>query len=566
MTISAPKAQIILDYKIYFGVEPPSNRISLIKHVSKKSILYEISALNYRLKPKNKVHIDNSLETQIKELKYFTKTQDLFLKYSSVAKEFTKSTVNYPNIFNRQACIFATEEIINSEEIHDIEDFEMARIEVWEAILKYLLAVNFVITQIKEETDDESTSFESLNPKLLPLNELSIETDQIFTLFRGYWLIDYFLKRPDFSNEVKNYFQEIYGIEPKHFIFHLMSMYTTNSSEKPELNFFYFLQDGHEDLFERLSKRVSNKEIYKLISIRKSPFINVGVRKYLIADNSFLIEKAYSQFLNDFWFDWIKLIKDDNGKFRYNIHQYRSVFGYFFENYISKILTKSFENYKYSKLLMFDQLKINSVNGNIEIADIYLRYGNKILLGQVKSGSIYDSEKYGGNVEQLYKNNRIAFFENFGVNQLVESITLMDNHIQKLDKKFPKGHSYEVYPCIIVNDKSFQTALMPDTFNNRFKELIVNFSIKKVRINPLTVIHINDLERLEDSLSQNPKEIWELVKFNHRDKQFAPPFFNTVNRKWTGRQYPPRILELFKSLILKYNPDGEDQKLEPIVD
>jgi hypothetical protein len=97
---------------------------------------------------------------------------------------------------------------------------------------------------------------------------------------------------------------------------------------------------------------------------------------------------------------------------------------------------------------------------------------------------------------------------------------------------------------------------MPDTFNTRFQELLKGFSIKKVRVNSLTVIHINDLERLEDSLNKNPKEIWELLKYNHRDKRFAPPFYNTINRKWTGRQYPARILQLFKSLILKYNPDG----------
>src|SRR5690606_15616172 len=101
----------------------------------------------------------------------------------------------------------------------------------------------------------------------------------------------------------------------------------------------------------------------------------------------------------------------------FNIQQYRGEFGYFFENYLSHILKKSFENYKYSTLMLFDQLNINTPKGNIEIADVYFRYGNKIILGQVKSGSIYDTEKYGGNVERLYKDDRNAFFENFGVNQ-----------------------------------------------------------------------------------------------------------------------------------------------------
>ncbi len=562
MTKAAPKVQIMLDYKIYFGVEPPKDRISLIKHISKESILYEIVALNYRLKPKDKFHIDNSFETQVKELKYFTKTPELFTKYSSVAEKYTKSKKDYPNIFNRQACLFAIEEIINSEVMQNNDNFVMARVEVWESIVQYLLAVNYEITQIKNEKDDNRSSFESLNPKLLPLNELSIETDQLFTPYRGYWLIDYFLNKSGLSNEVESYFKETYGIEPHHFIFQLMNMYIANNRENPELNFFYLIPDGHQSLFDKLSKRIANKETYKLISIRKSPFIKVGNLKYLIGDNSFLIEKAYSQFLNDFWFDRVKHLKDGKGKPKYTINLYRSEFGYFFEKYLSQVLTKSFENCKYSKLLMFDHLKINTAKGQIEIADVYFRYSSKILLGQVKSGSIYDKEKFGGSVESLYKNDRNKFFENFGVNQVIDSLTNMDKYVQKLDAKFPKGHTYEVYPCIIVNDKAFQTPLMPDTFNIRFQELLRNFNIKKVRVNPLTVLHINDLERLEDSLNKNPKEIWELLKINHKDKRFIPPFYSIINRKWKGRQYPPRVLELFKSLIHKYKPDEANIAIE----
>jgi hypothetical protein len=276
----------------------------------------------------------------------------------------------------------------------------------------------------------------------------------------------------------------------------------------------------------------------------------------LIADNSFLLEKAYSQFLNDFWFDWVKLLKNANGKPKFNISDYRREFGYFFETYLFQTLTKCFENYKYSTLLMFDQLKVKGSNGEVEIADIYLRSGNKILLGQVKSGSIYDTEKFGGSVEDLYKNDRNAFFDNFGVNQIVKSLTRMNDFIQFIDPKFPKGHSIEVYPCIIVNDKAFQTALMPDIFTKRFNELLVDVTIKKMKLKPLTLIHISDCERLEDSLNKNPKAIWKLLQYNHQNKIFIPPFYHTIDRNIKGRQYSDRIMELYKSLIHKYNPSG----------
>jgi hypothetical protein len=72
---------------------------------------------------------------------------------------------------------------------------------------------------------------------------------------------------------------------------------------------------------------------------------------YLTIDNTFLIDKCYSQFLNDFWFDWLKLKVNKEGKNIYNIREYRSVFGAFFESYVDEIIKKCFANYKYSKLL-----------------------------------------------------------------------------------------------------------------------------------------------------------------------------------------------------------------------
>ena len=552
--MNALKTQLILDYELVFKEKPPTNRISLIKHISKESILYEIAALNYRLKPKYVVNIDSSFDTQVKELKHFTQTHELFTKYSRVAEKYTESKNNYPIIFNRQACLFAIEEIIGSSEMRTDEAYVLSKIEDWDTIIKYYLAVNYVITQIKEEKDDDEVIFESLNAKLLPLNELQIETDPLFTPFRGYWLIDYFLNKPDFKEHVIKYFQEVYRIEPQHFIFLLMEMYLANQAEHPDHNFYYQIQEEKQYFFDKLSVRNPNNEIYKLINIRKSPFINVGKLKYLLADNSFLLDKSYSQFLNDFWFDKIKHIMDENGAPKFTFQVYRSEFGYFFERYISTILKRSFENYKYSTLLMFDQLKIYLHKEPIEIADVYLRYNNKILLGQVKSGSIYDTEKFGGDMELLYKNDRNKFFDNFGVNQVVQSLYRMDEHILKVDHKFPKGHSYEVYPCIIVNDKAFQTPLMANTFNTRFQELLKDFNIKKVKVNPLTLFHISDFERLEDSLNKKPQQIWELLKYNHKGK-IVPPFYNTINLNSLFRQYPARIKELFNSLILKYNPN-----------
>lgn len=552
MTITAPKPLQILDYKIFFNEDPPENIISFVTHISKEHLLYQIVALNSRLKPSKEVNISTTFETQDRELKYFTRTNELYIKYSSIIEKQKFNKNDSPVVFDRQACLYAIEEIINSTEIHIVENFNIDKVEVWESILKYLLAVNYSITKTNVEPDENNSIFETLNSILLPLNEQVIESDPIFTLYRGYWLIDYFLNLADFRNELLNYFKEKYDIEPQNFILQILKINIDYSNKKDNLKCFFKVEESKHNLFEKLSVLTPNKDIHKLISIRKSPFINVGKLKYLLIDNSILLEKSYSQLLNDFWFDKIKNVKDSQGNNKFTIQHYRSVFGKFFEYYLSKILKKSFENYKYSTLLMFDELKIYPDKKPIELADVYLRYNNKILLGQVKSGSIYDTEKYGGSLNALYKNDRDKFFSDFGVNQVIDSLTRINKFIYSLDKKFPTGHCCEIYPCIIINDNALQTPLMADIFNRRFQELLKNVSIKKFRIKPLSLIHINDFERLEDSLSKNPKEIWNLLKYNHRDIKYTPPFYNTVNRMLKDGKSPLRIIELYKSLLQIY--------------
>ena len=552
MKQNLPKPQLILEYEHFYGAPPPQDKLDIIKNVPTHALLYELAGLNYRLKPKNEIYFNDSLDFQIKELQYFLKDNTIYRRYVAVAERYSKSKQDYPLFFTRQGCIFAIEEILNASFESEIPNNEFGTIEHWEAIVKYLLAVNTEITKIKDEKDDNKSDFESLNPKFIPLNELGIEIDPVYTPFRGYHLLKYYLSIPEYANELVDYFKQEYSLEPEEFIMNILRMYLANSSENPEFNFFYLVEQPNSHLFDVLSKRNKSTENYKLLNIRKSPFIKVDHQKYLISDNTFLLEKSYSQFINDFWFDKLKGQKNNSGKELFNIQKYRSDFGYFFESYLDGILRYSFANYKYTSLLTFNELKVATDQGDIELADFYLRYNNKIIIGQVKSGNIYDNEKYGGDVETLYKKDRNKFFQNFGVNQIMESIKNIDEYINTLDCKYPKGHQIKIYPCIVVNDKALQTPLMADIFNARFVELLGGIKIPKLLINPLSLIHISDLETIEESLSKKPKEIWDFLDENHKYKKFIPPFYNSVYKVWTYKKYPEKIMTLYKELIEKY--------------
>jgi hypothetical protein len=549
--MSLPTPQLTLDFKTFFGTPAPDDRMSFLKGITKRALLAEISGLNYRLKPKDSIEYDISSDTQIRELKRFAFFPILRTKYFNIFKKYYDHTTGKSAIiFSRQTCLFALEEIAKSDLTESDNNFDMDRPEVWDSILKYLLCVNEYITRVTP-IEGEIT-FEKLNPRLLPLNELNIAIDPMFLPYRGYELLKYFADHEKIGQDLKNYLSHMYDIEYGQFAFDVISMYMANKQDNPDLNFFYSVKPGSDSkIFNEFSKAYAGADTVKLIRSRKYPFVKISEEDYFLLDNIFLIEKIFSQFIHDFWFDWLKHINID-GANKYNISFYKSVYGYFTESYVLKLMQYMFKNKFNFKLLAFDELKVSNKGDEIEIADLYIRNDSKIFLGQVKSGTIYDNEKFGGDIEGLYKDGREKFFKNFGINQIVDSIKQI-NFIIPLDRGFPKGRKYEIYPCIVLSDKVFQTPLMADVFNTRFKELIADFTMKGVIIHSLSLLHISDLERMSVKVSKKPKRLWEFLEFNLRDKSFIPPFYNTLNRKIEGRQYPDSVLDTYKELIGKYS-------------
>ena len=71
---------------------------------------------------------------------------------------------------------------------------------------------------------------------------------------------------------------------------------------------------------------------------------------YIIFDNTFLIEKSYELFLNDFWFESVKPDKID-------IRDYKGKIGRFFEQYICSLLKDGLKFLKHPPIKCLDELK-----------------------------------------------------------------------------------------------------------------------------------------------------------------------------------------------------------------
>lgn len=237
--MSHPKAQLILSYQEFFGKNSPENRLDLIRHIPFPHLITEILALNYRLKPANELHVDSSLSTQIRELDHFTQIDPsfqnvcrfLFSRHIEPAPPPYREA--YPLLFTRQGCLFATEEILNAQGMAGPDErFRMTDDpRNWFRILHYLIAVNNEITQYKQTPEAENL-LESINAKLLPLQELTVEVNSIFTPYRGLKLISFIADFPGYTNQIETYLRNEYDVEPDEFIFRIIAMYyITQGSE-----------------------------------------------------------------------------------------------------------------------------------------------------------------------------------------------------------------------------------------------------------------------------------------------------------------------------------------------
>ncbi|MCK6611130.1 MAG: hypothetical protein L6Q78_08815 [Bacteroidia bacterium] len=538
------RLEIILDYKTVYGTPPPTNKIELLNGLNLNFILIQLAGINYKLKPKNLVHPDLSPKTQLEILSCFTNKIDIYLPY------FSNKDQN-PIIFNRYACLIGIEEILATNNLNLFKEIDENKNNNLESFLKFYLAINQQITEMNLEKIKDFT-IESINPSSIPVNESMIYSDPIFTAYRGKKLFEWLNTNINYSTLFKEFLKKTHNTDPFYLIYRVFGLMAFEAKE--DISTHYLINSSKEDiaLFTSLSQRIPIIKPEKLLSIKKNPLIKISENKFIISDLSLLIEKICNQIVNDFWYDFLKKSESSENKSN-KITTYKGHIGRFYEEYISKIIELSFSKYKYFNIFLFDDLKLKSKDGK-ELIDIYIRHLNKIFLCEVKSGMLADDAKLGGDITTLYNGNREYFFRRFGLNQLVESIEIFKKHVLSFDEKFQIGKSYKIYPAILVNDKVFQTPLMAQIFNTEFKSMCAKIQDNKLKIKTLTLIHINDLEKLQDSFSKNPTDLWKLLEANHSNSRFVPPFYHTISKNWTNREYPEYLLEEFKKLIDTYNP------------
>jgi hypothetical protein len=114
---------------------------------------------------------------------------------------------------------------------------------------------------------------------------------------------------------------------------------------------------------------------------------------------------------------------------------------------------------------------------------------------------------------------------------------------------------------VVVNDKVFQTPLIANLLHQRFQELLEEDDLKPHEIHPLVVLHVSDLEYIENVLTKKKKQIWDLLKSHYKkiNKTLMPPFIHTADRFIQPGAITDRSMSAMKEIIKKYSQKNDDE-------
>ena len=527
-----PSPMIVVDYEMFFETPPPATveeRVELIKHIPKICLILEFASLNYRLKKWDESSYNCDKETQQKELLYFCGENDSTYKYYSdkIANYFKDNGFieNYI-IFNRASNLFALQEIISYGAEIPCEGFNMR--EAWGDTFKYYLAVNSVTSDYKVKSTKGFSSFQELTAGHTFLGVLNVCNDVLLTFDRFPAIIDFFSNDNILSDYFGSHFKPL-GFDPERYMLYISELFFNlfNEDIPDNLRCYFKIPIEYKEVLNILNTlslkntHLAPKHNFDLTQVKKSPFYKISETEYILLDCDFLVQKSFQLFINDYYFDYIK----PNNDIGYDL--YASKIGYFFENYVSKILKFLF-NTNNIIVKTLDELKSGVKGSEIELADLFIKDKNKIILGQIKASAL-NNQQNDGSVESLFSDKK-NFLKDFGLQQTLESIEYLSKYPKEFDSSISESEKYEIYPMIILNDLLASTPMLPMLFQEELLNYLKDKNYTNLIVKPITLIHIQDLETIKIYYENKKIDIWKILDYNFKDSLFPKPFYITLNR------------------------------------
>ncbi len=553
------RAEKIVELEDLFPHEKYENRLSYIKDYKKEHLLKLFASINCF--SNSSIKINYSEQEQKAIIHWLFSHTPTSLNCINILENLTGNRF-FPTVFHRAANVIALEEILTEEisgkkNISELEDIEN--------ILKYYFSINslFVKKQIFSE-DQKLNLSEKFLSGISPSNELNLPFYPIEDVWRSQKFINSLIQNPTYGNYIKDYFDKL-GIEGSFYAIWIIKVITIVQAAKT-LKPPIFKPQKKEDiiLFAHYSQLSIIKGVPPLetLNVKKSPIYKLEEGIYLLLDIPFLIDKCYHSLINDLWFDCLKI----NGVKR---KQFMSDNGYFFENYIGEKFKATYSDWNNPPVKVTDDLLFKDGKQQLELADVYLRHFNKILVGQAKVSALKSLDKYTEEEEGLFNMDKLAFYSKFGLNQLVETtIPYLISSPQVVDEHFPKTKKIKIYPILIVQERLLLNVGINLAFQHYFRNLLKDKFTQNAKIpdnttddiiieerfyvKPVVIMYIADIEIIQLHISAGEYDFWEIIENHIKETNLLVPFTETVNL-FIGQPYKDfidtEIKPLFKKLV-----------------
>ncbi|CAZ96845.1 hypothetical protein [Zobellia galactanivorans] len=534
----------ILKYEDFFNDPIPTDKFELIKHIPRVELIASFSSINHILKKPLDLDFNYSFENQIKIITtlYHIHEEPRGIDYCRAFiekfKEHFDAYGGGVTLSTRTSCLYALNEILFCDTL-EFENKPGIKFypDDYLAIFKFLLLCNQEMLAYNESYENEITSdklgkefFEAFMFKEIPSNQYSYVQNPINLLERGRQLFEYL--KGTYKLELKDFTSEYKLNSPEHFLSIVANHFVFNSG----LDFIqaYRVKKSDKLAIERLnalSKRGLGRantgiQKFEFLEIKKSPLYCVESEEtniYILLDNTFLIEKSYELFFWDFYFEMLS-------KKGISIKKWGGDVGLFFEEYAKGIFEYCFKDHKDIILKSTKQLLIDGT----EYADYYIRRKRNVVLVQAKRSYVPQVDyKEVYSLKDFNELDKDEFYKRFGLNQIVEmSIKKFDDYASIIDPSLPTNKLF-IYPVLLINEPIISFAVTTYIFNKKFEQMLARKGIEqentKWRINRLVVLHVSELERLQESLNKRK------IKLD----QFLQGYSDSTNVNLTQNKYAP---------------------------
>ena len=527
----------MIKYSDFFHQQVPLRPIDLIKIIPKDELIASICAINTRLKPVYNTNFDNSIETQIDSLRALLLDLENPIN-NGIATPFIKRYLELSSnllFFTRVTCLFAYQEIIANQGFAPTKPFQYTakqRIDIF----KYLLICNERILFFDKSYSGQDNAilghrfFEYFMFKELPHNQYYYLTNPVNKLYKGWYLFNKMVNDDFFSSHIISYLQSTFGVDKITEFFKYITGQLFQSNDDILKITYLKIKIEEEQVIQVLSKLSTrngiplpsdtNLEILDFLELKKSPVYDGGekngIQTFIILDSVLFLEKIYGLFINDFWFDYLKPKQICNRKDWGNF-----IGAKFFEPFIHEIFMNISSKNKKTVYMSSDFLTLNiNGKGDIEYADFYFREKNKVLLIEAKSNylPLINGYKTVNTIEDFEKIDIQKFYKDFGLIQLADK-TIKDFNIYKeyiKDPQLSEKGKVKLYPLLLLNEPILSLGSSNLAFRKKFDELLIKGGISRetdvVRIMPLSIMNISELQDVEQALTDREETIFNIFQ------------------------------------------------------